>query len=169
MIKLQCKLQTEYSDSLRSELERIKTKLSKIASVKTRGTIIRSRARWYEFGEKNSKYFYNLEKANQRKKHVTSLKINDDTKLTDPKEILEEEERFFKQIYTSRNTNPNGSEFIEFFNAENALSEETAKTCEGVSRCQSMNVNERLWRWKAIKHQVQMASLQNYIAMFGTL
>ena len=29
MIKLQCKLQTEYSDSLRSELERIKTKLSK--------------------------------------------------------------------------------------------------------------------------------------------
>ena len=132
MIKLQCKLQTEYNDSLRSELERIKTKLSKIASVKTRGTIIRSRARWYEFGEKNSKYFYNLEKANQRKKHVTSLKINDDTKLTDPKEILEEEERFFKQIYTSRNTNPNGSEFIEFFNAENALSEETAKTCEGV-------------------------------------
>ena len=39
---------------------------------------------------------------------------------------------FFKQIYTSRNTNPNDSEVIEFFNAENALSEETAKTCEGV-------------------------------------
>ena len=53
MVKLQCKLQTEYSDSLRSELERIKTKLSKIASVKTRGTIIRSRARWNEHGEKN--------------------------------------------------------------------------------------------------------------------
>ena len=87
MIKLQCKLQTECSDSLRSELERIKTKLSKIASVKTRGTIIRSRARRYEFGEKNSKYFYNLEKANQKKKHVTSLKINDETKLTHPKEI----------------------------------------------------------------------------------
>ena len=95
MIKLQCKLQTEHSDSLRSELERIKTKLSKIASVKTRGTIIRSRARWYEHGEKNSKYFYNLEKTNQRKKHITSLKINDYAKLTDPKEILEEEERFF--------------------------------------------------------------------------
>ena len=59
--------------------------------------------------------------------------MNDDTKLTDPKEILEQEGRFFKQIYTSRNTNPNGSEFIEFFNAENALSEETAKTCEGVN------------------------------------
>ena len=132
MIKLQCKLQTEYSDSLRSELERIKAKLSKIASVKTRGTVIRSRARWYEHGKKNSKYFYNLEKTNQRKKHITSLKINDYVKLTDPKEILEEEERFFKQLYTSKNTNPNGSEFIEFFNTENALSEETSKTCEGI-------------------------------------
>ena len=132
MIKLQCKLQTEHSDSLRSELERIKTKLSKIASVKTHGTIIRSRARWYEHGEKNSKYFYNLEKTNQRKKHITSLKINDYAKLTDPKEILEEEERFFKQLYTSKNTNPNGSEFIEFFNTENVLLEETAKTCKGI-------------------------------------
>ena len=35
MIKVQCKLQTEYSDSLRSELERIKSKLTKIASIKT--------------------------------------------------------------------------------------------------------------------------------------
>ena len=139
MIKLQCKLQTEYSDSLRSELERIKTKLSKIASVKTRGTIIRSRARWYEHGEKNSKYFYNLEKTNQRKKHITSLKISDHTKLTDPKEILEEEERFFKQIYTSKSTNPNDSEFIKFFNTENALSEETAKTCEGVMSVEECN------------------------------
>ena len=54
MITVQCKLQTEYRDSLRSELERIKSKLTKIASVKTRGTIIRSRARWYEHGERNS-------------------------------------------------------------------------------------------------------------------
>ena len=167
MIKLQCKLQTEYSDSLRSELERIKTKLSRIASVKTHGTIIRSRARWYEHGEKNSKYFYNLEKTNQTKKHITSLKISDHTKLTDPKEILEEEERFFKQIYTSKSTNSKDSEFIEFFNTENALSEETAKTCEGV-----MSVEEckrALMMVESKKHQVQMASLQSSIAIFGTL
>ena len=37
MIKGQCKLQTEYSDSLRSELERIKTKLSKIAPLYAAG------------------------------------------------------------------------------------------------------------------------------------
>ena len=75
MIKLQSKLQTAYSESLRTDIERIKTKLSKIASVKTRGTIIRSRVSWYEYGEKNSKYFYNLEKTNQRKKHITASMI----------------------------------------------------------------------------------------------
>ena len=47
MMKLQTKLQTSYSDSLKTELERIKFKLSKIAGIKTRGTIVRSRARWY--------------------------------------------------------------------------------------------------------------------------
>ena len=115
MITVQCKLQTEYSDSLRSELERIKFKLTKIASVKTGGTIIRSRARWYEHGERNSKYFYNLEKTNHRKKHITSIFVNDEEKITDPKEILEEEERFFKRIYTSQNMNPNDSVFNEIF------------------------------------------------------
>jgi len=102
------------------------------ASVKTRGTIIHSRARWYEHGEKNGKYFYNLEKTSQKKKHITALKVNDHAKSTDPREILEEEERFFKQIYTTKNKNPNGSEFIEFFNTENVLSEETAKICQGI-------------------------------------
>ena len=46
-----------YSDSLKPEMERIKFKLSKIASIRTRGTIVRSRARWYEHSEINSKYF----------------------------------------------------------------------------------------------------------------
>ena len=47
-------------------------------------------------------------------------------------EILEEEGRFFKQIYISKNMNPNGTEFKEFFKTENVLLEETAKTCEGI-------------------------------------
>jgi len=38
----------------------------------------------------------------------------------------------FLKIYTSKNANPNGSEFIEFFNTENVLSEETEKICGGI-------------------------------------
>ena len=136
MMRLQTKLQASYNDSLKTELERIKFKLSKIAGIKTRGTIVRSRARWYEHGERNSKYFYNLEKRNQKKKHITSLVNNEGDKITNPKKILEEEERFFEEIYTSRNMDPNCSTFNEFFERENALSEEIAKTCEGVMSVQ---------------------------------
>ena len=47
-----------------SDMEKIKSKLSRIASVRTRSAIVRSRTRWYEHGERNSKYFHNLEKTN---------------------------------------------------------------------------------------------------------
>ena len=48
------------------------------------------------------------------------------------KDILEEEERSFEEIYTSRNMDPNCPTFNEFFQTENALSEVIAKTREGV-------------------------------------
>ena len=59
MMIVQTELQTSYNYSFTTELEKIKSKLFKIV---TRGTIVRSRARWYEHGERNSKYFYNLQK-----------------------------------------------------------------------------------------------------------
>ena len=43
---------------------------------KVEGIIIRSRARWYEHGERSSKYFLNLEKRNHVKKHIRKLDIN---------------------------------------------------------------------------------------------
>ena len=42
MMRLQTKLQASYSDSLKTGLERIKFKLSKIAGIKTRGTFVDS-------------------------------------------------------------------------------------------------------------------------------
>lgn len=38
---------------------------------KTKGIIIRARARWHEHGEKSTKYFLNLEKRNHIKKTYT--------------------------------------------------------------------------------------------------
>ena len=130
MMKLQTKLRTSYSDSLKAELERIKFNLSKIVDIKTRGTIVRSRARWYEHGERNSKCFYNLEERNQQKKHITSLVNNVGDNITNPKDILEEE-RFFEEVYRSRNIDPNCPTLNKFFETENVLSQEIAKTCEG--------------------------------------
>ena len=37
---------------------------------KTKGAILRSKVRWYEDGERNTRYFYNLEKRNYEKKTI---------------------------------------------------------------------------------------------------
>ena len=54
---------------------------------KVEGIIIRARARWHEHGEKNSKYFLNLEKRNHIKKHIRKLHISG-VISTDPLSII---------------------------------------------------------------------------------
>ena len=51
-----------------------KDKLEKYYTRKTKGAIIRSRVKWYEEGEKNTKYFMGLEKSNSVKKSISVLK-----------------------------------------------------------------------------------------------
>ena len=81
--------------------------------------------------KKNSKYFLNLEKSNYRRKHISSLINHNGTRINDPKEILNEERNFFKELYSSRNVDPNSEEFSDFLNVDFQLSEEMATTCEG--------------------------------------
>ena len=79
-----------------------------------------------EFGEKNNKYFYNLEKINHKKKHITSLTKEDGNIVHKPKQILEEE-RFFKEIYQAKNVC-----LEHFFDGLNTLKQEEADPCEGL-------------------------------------
>ena len=68
--QFQEKLRSNFSEETKVEMDRVKKEIAKIVSEKTRGAMIRSKAQWYEFGEKNNKYFYNLEKINHKKKHI---------------------------------------------------------------------------------------------------
>ena len=66
----------------------------------------RSIARWCEQGECNSKYFYRLERRNYSTKYITELRLSDKTTTTKPKEILNEEYRFYKELYASTGACP---------------------------------------------------------------
>ena len=69
-----------------SALNVLKEKLEHVYEKKVEGIIIRSRARWHEHGEKNSKYFLNLEKRNHVRKHIRKLRLSG-VISTDPFEI----------------------------------------------------------------------------------
>ena len=54
----------------------LKERMDKMYEEEVEGIIVRSRARWHEHGEKNSRYFLNLEKRNHVKKHVRKLRLS---------------------------------------------------------------------------------------------
>ena len=67
--------------------------------------IVRSRANRVENGEKNTRYFINLEKRNKRPKNKTIRKLYNDsgTVRTSHKDILSAEREYFEKIYSSCN------------------------------------------------------------------
>ena len=100
---------------------------------KVRGVIIRARARWYEHGEKSSKYFLNLEKRNQVKKHIRKLQINDYL-TSNPSAILWEAKRFYMNLYQSGVKDADRDSLIDDFlnNLElPKLSDNEKQSCEG--------------------------------------
>ena len=70
-----------------------------------KGAAVRSRARWIEFGEKNSRYFLGLEKWHNDKKFIKSLKNTQENLVNDQKLILEELVNFYEKLYFETETN----------------------------------------------------------------
>ena len=62
--------------------------------------MFRCRANWQQFGEKSSKYFFNLEKRNYIKKTMYIVKKPDGTLTKDYREILNEQYQFYRHLYT---------------------------------------------------------------------
>ena len=65
----------------------------------TQGAIIRSRATWYELGEKTISIFLNLEKSNKKKSSVRKIFTRDSKLTNNPKKIMDELESFYANLY----------------------------------------------------------------------
>ena len=79
-----------------------KKELENIISCKTNGIIIRSRAKWIEEGEKNTKYFMNLEKRNSESKYIKKLINSKNEEIINPEDILLEEKKFYQNLYSTK-------------------------------------------------------------------
>ena len=98
-----------------------------------RGNIVRSRIGWYEKGEKNSKYFLNLE--NRRSGQATIRKLFDSKgKITvNPKSIMNELKDYYQNLYSKQDSDLNEELSSTFLDNNNIpiLSEESMMECEG--------------------------------------
>ena len=120
------------SNTIQQELRIAQSELSEIDHYKTECLIMRSRARWYEKGEKSTAYFLRLESRNKIKKTTTKLQRPDGTYTREPTEILSMQREFYKQLYTSRQgiTKSEIQQYIQGVQMQ-SLNEEEQELCEG--------------------------------------
>jgi hypothetical protein len=124
-------LQTVQNIESNSELLAIEKEIEQIYSYKAIGSQIRAKLDFIEFGEKNNKLFLNLEKSRQTRKSINTLLING-KKITDIKQILSEEEHFYKKLYTSEKSNVNEIKtYLSNVTFENTLKTKEADACDG--------------------------------------
>ena len=136
--KLRCctaKCDAEPSIENIKELECLQADYDKLYDYITQGAIIRSRVNWYEKGEKNNKYFLNLEKSNKKKSCVRKIFMSDGKLTTNPPKIMSELESFYSNLYKDNSDEVSGtvnlSSFLNDLTEVPTLSEELRSICEG--------------------------------------
>ena len=94
-------------DGVLRKYDELKTELQSIYEEKGKQAIFRAKCRWVENGERPTKYFFNLEKRNYKKKTISELRLQDDSTTNNGNVILDQIETYFKNLYTSDYTYSN--------------------------------------------------------------
>ena len=98
-----------------NELKRKNREYEELQEEVVRGIIVRTKSKWIAEGERNTKYFFNLEKRNYKKKCISRVQTENGI-ITDAKCILEEERSFYLRLYTSNNTGVSSFPLIDNLN-----------------------------------------------------
>ena len=105
-------------------LEYIRTKSDWESHINRRnnGIILRSKAKWVEEGEKNTKYFLNLEKRNYNNTCIKTLINKNNKEVSDMEDIILEQKNFYESLYTSKIQNEmSKTEIINTFTLDQNL------------------------------------------------
>ena len=81
------------------QIDKIQKDREELIEYKVRGAQIRSNCNWLMYGEKMSKYYFNLESSNYIRKNRQYIEKENGDKITDPKNVLKEQDNFYKKLY----------------------------------------------------------------------
>ena len=123
----------EQMSQLQTKLDDYRNEIERIIEYRTKGAILRSKTRWHNEGEKNTKYFLNLEKRQYKQGTISRLKRNENDYVTTDKEILHECKTFYKDLYASKLDPEDLLSLTDFFFSDNdtVLSSDESETIEG--------------------------------------
>ena len=118
------------SDNILNDKDRIIELLKDIESERIKGAIIRSKVKWYEEGERSSKYFFNLEKEHCKSSTVRKLLNKNGKYVHNPKDILNIQMQFYKDLYAFHDCSNDDVEYLLNIQGKK-LSEIENTFCEG--------------------------------------
>ena len=124
-------LETNLNEINVHSLEEKKAELENIRNKTVDGIIVRSKAHNIEEGEKNSKFFSSLEKRNYIDKSVFLLEREDKSITTEPTQIKEETELFYKNLYSSKERDIINVDLNTIIPEAPKLSDEERESLEG--------------------------------------
>ena len=134
LAKLEKELADHPDEDIYAEYKAVSLELDRLLSNKAVGAIMRSRAKWVEEGEKNTSYFLKLEHRNYKQKSIIKLCTNSGKEVTGRNDILNEEQAYYKKLYTEPIVNQSEISGLEgpFLNNPSIikLSEEEKETCD---------------------------------------
>ena len=117
-------------ENLIIEIQEVENQINDHLLIKTQGAIVRSRARYVELGEKNTKYFLNMEKRNYNSRIINKLRLKDNKVTFDLDQILNEEKTFYEKLYTSEILELDNNVCNLFLTNMPTLSHEESLSCE---------------------------------------
>ena len=98
--KLEHKLNSQYNETVENTITDLKTKLNQLYDNETKIKIANSKLKWMVEGEKNTKYFLNLEKRNYNNKTISRLQKENGTIIIEKDNILNYQHDYYKALYT---------------------------------------------------------------------
>ena len=117
-----------------AEYYKLKQKMEVLHMYKTKGAQIRARLKWIEEGEKNTKFFCNLEKVRSKNNVIEKLTKETGEVITNQKDILEEQVSYYRHIYSQKTESTDIRESVQTFSEGESyrkLDIEEANACEG--------------------------------------
>ena len=131
---------------IHERLEALRSELNQYYDQQIEGIILRSKVQWHEEGEKNTKYFSNLEKTNKSKTCIRKLIVND-KETTCQYDIMKYVKNYFTDKY-SRKTSVTPIECCKYLDniPLKSLGHNDAILCDG-----SVSKNEILHALQSMK------------------
>ena len=87
-------------DNIKEQIRKIEQDREEIIAYKVRGAKIRAKRDYHWYGERNSKYFFNMESKEYKRKNRYAIRKVSGKLIKGNKEIITEQDRFYKKLYT---------------------------------------------------------------------